>query len=89
MDIKKYRVYIVTTRGRFWAASSNSVNGLARVVQYWLDTSAAGRAVYDDQVQGVQMYKFEPELKDFTRVSWQAAHNRKDIVREVRKLGAR
>lgn len=44
---QKYRVFIQTSRGGYFAAASNSVNGLAPMVANWLENTSVGRSITD------------------------------------------
>lgn len=86
---RKYRVLLTTIRGRYIAASLDSVNGLADAMYYWYTSTAAGRAIYDDQVRNVALYEFDPSTAQYVNVGQLPAKSRKDSLAQVRLLGAR
>lgn len=80
---------IFTTRGRLLAAASDSVNGLADIVKYWLEETPTGRAVYDDQLQAVALYQFDEATAQYINMGQMPTNSRKDLIAKVRVLGAR
>lgn len=89
MTPRKYRVIITTTGGRYLAASSDSVNGMADTVYYFLTGTPAGRAIYDDQVRSVGLYEFDIATGQYIPLQQLPATNRKDILSKLRLMGAR
>lgn len=86
---RKYRILLLTTRGRVLAAASDSVNGLADKLYYFLKDTAAGRAVYDDQLRAIALYVFDPATAQYINVGQLPTNSRKDAVAKARELGAR
>ena len=85
----KYRVFVATTRGIYYAAAANSVNGLVDLVRKWLDESSAGRSVYDDMVREVVLMQLDDESGMYQTEQRVPASNRKDIIAKLRALDGR
>lgn len=86
---RKYRVILITLRGRQLAASLDSVNGLSDAVRYWFLSTPQGRAVYDDQVRAVALYQFDQATGQYVNVGQRVANSRKQALEAIRILGAR
>ncbi len=86
---QKYRVFIQTTRGGYFASASNTVNGLAPLVASWLERTSVGRSVYDDVVKAVILYVLDKKQGNYVRSASLPADNRRDIIKKIRMLGAR
>lgn len=89
MTPRKYRVIITTIRGRYLAASSDSVNGMADTVYYYLVNTPAGQAIYDDQVRSVGLYEFDTATGQYIPLQQSPATSRKDVLSKLRLMGAR
>lgn len=85
----KYRILLQTTRGSYYVAASNSVNGLANLVLDWFNNSSAGRSVYDDMVKTVSLMKLNPDTGAYEHDASLPVTDRKDVLAKVRLLGAR
>lgn len=89
MQPRKYRVILTTTAGKFMPATSDTVNGLADMVYYWLNNTPAGRSVYNDQMRIVGLYEFDLATAQYILVGQYLTNSRKDLIAKVRLLGAR
>lgn len=85
----KYRLYLITARASYFMAASGTVNDLVTLVKQWLDTTADGRSVYDDQVQAVDLYELDPKRGEYIRSARLPVADRADIITKVRELGGR
>lgn len=85
----KYRLFLITARASYFMAASNTVNDLVRLVKQWLETTAEGRSVYDDQAQAVDLYELDPKRGDYVRSARLPVTSREDIITKVRELGGR
>lgn len=85
----KYRVILTTISGRYLAATSDSVNGLADIVYYWFLNTPQGRSIYDDQVRNVALYEYNLASAQYVNVGQLPADSRKQAISQVRVLGAR
>ena len=83
-----YRIFINTTQGNYFAAASNSVNGLTNLVKNYLE-SPTGRAIYDDQVRGVTILNLDRATGGYIRSGQASATSRQDILNKLYELGAR
>jgi len=86
---QKYRIFIQTTRGGYFAASGDSVNGLAASVKQWLDGTGVGRSIYDETVQRVIIMRLDEVHGNYQQLNSLPANSRRDIIRKVRSLGGR
>lgn len=85
----KYRIILQTTRGGYAMAASNTVNGLAALVEDWLSNTSAGRAVYDDMVQNVVLTELDQDTGAYKISKTVPVTNLADVIRKARQLGAR
>ena len=85
----KYRVFIATTRGSYYAAAGNSVNGLVQVVERWLDDTSIVRSIYDDTVLRVVLMQLDEERGYYKIEKQLPATSRQDIIAKLRALGGR
>lgn len=85
----KYRIYLQTSRGGYYVAAANSVNGLANLMLDWFNSTSVGRSVYDDMVRGVVLMKLDPKTGAYQREAALPATTRKNALGQVRLLGAR
>ena len=83
-----YRVFINTTQGNYFAAASNSVNGLADLVRAYFDTTT-GRAIYDDQIRGVTIMNLDRDTGSYVRSGQATATSRQDVINKLYELGGR
>ncbi len=70
-------------------AASSTVNELVALVKQWLEGTADGRSVYDDQVQAVDLYELDPKTGSYKRSARLPVVDRPDILTKVRALGGR
>lgn len=83
-----YRVFINTTQGNFFAAASNSVNGLGDLVRSFFE-SPSGAAIYDDQVRGVTIMNLDRKTGAYVRSGQATATSRQDAINKIYELGGR
>jgi hypothetical protein len=85
----KYRIFLETTRGGYYVAASNSVNGLSDMVKKWFNDSPIGRSVYDDMVQYVVLMQLDKDTGQYVREKKLPAGDRRAAIAQVRAMGAR
>lgn len=89
MNYKKYRVYINTPAGGYYAATSNTVNNLVGLTKYWLERTSAGMYLPSDVKGSVVL-----QLLDETNGSYKAEElapfdKKEDIINALRSIGGR
>lgn len=70
-------------------ASSNSVNGLAKLALDWFNTTSSGRSVYDDMVRFVVLMQLDKNTGAYVRDEKLPVTSRKNVIAQLRALGAR
>ena len=61
---KKYRVFVKTSRGSWFAAASDVLNGLAPLVSQWLEGTSAGRGIYEEEDKHGAVARLPDKLPD-------------------------
>lgn len=95
----KYRLYVFSARGTFFAASSNTVNDLVDLVRSWLQNTPDGRSVVDlydpkgrleySDARGVALYTLDPDTGAYVISKQVPATDRADIIKKTHALGGR
>lgn len=89
MNYKKYRVYINTPYGGYYAAASNTVNDLVDLIKYWLERTSAGVYLPPEVKGTVTLQQIDPATGAYQNQKQLPFKDREDIITQVRLLGAR
>ena len=89
MNYKKYRVYINTPAGGYYAATSNTVNNLVGLTKYWLERTSAGMYLPSNVTGRVVLQQLNEKTGAYERSEVLPFEDREDIITKVRQLGGR
>lgn len=70
-------------------AAANSVNGLSNLVLDWFNNTSVGRSVDDNMVRAVVLMQLDPKTGSYVRDAKLPATDRRNVIAQVRVLGAR
>lgn len=89
MNYKKYRIFINTPAGGFYAATSNTVNNLVDLVKYWLTRTSEGMYLAPEVTGSVVLQEIDETIGAYKRSEVLPFSSKSDIITQVRKLGGR
>jgi hypothetical protein len=89
MNYKKYRVYINTPAGGYYAATSNTVNNLVDLIKYWLERTSAGVYLPPEVKGTVVLQEIDEATGSYRNQESLPFTDKGDIITKVRLLGAR
>lgn len=82
-SVNKYRLLLQTRTRLYIVASADIIGELAPKMQRWFAQTAAGRSVYDDQVQAVVLYVYDPVTNSYQRRGSIPATSRQAAINSV------
>ena len=89
MEYKKYRVFLDTQYGGFYAATSNTVNNLVDLIKYWLERTSAGVYLPPEVKGTVVLQEIDEATGSYRNQESLPFTDKGDIITKVRLLGAR
>jgi len=81
--VNKYRVLLQTTNRLYAVAAANDISQLGPLMQRWFLQTSAGRSVYDDQVQAVMLYVYDPMTNSYQKRNSLPATSKQSAVNSV------
>jgi hypothetical protein len=82
-SVNKYRLLLQTRTRLYIVASADIIGELGPAMQRWFSQTAAGRSVYDDQVQAVMLYVYDPMTNSYQRRGSIPASSRQAAINSV------
>lgn len=79
----KYRLILQTTQRYFVLGGASQINLLPEVLAQWFANSIPGRGVYDDQVQAILLYAYDPMSNSYQLKARAAADSRQTAINEI------
>lgn len=82
----KYRLYLQTTRGQYVMGASNRADTLPNTAKKWLEDTANGRSLDDDQLKTVILYQLDEDNGSYTFSERRPVTSRAGVVEAVKEL---
>lgn len=89
MNYKKYRVFLDTSSGGFYAATSDTVNNLVDLVKYWLERTSAGMYLPPESKGNIILQELDENTGAYKRSEQLPFDDKGDILTKIRLLGGR
>lgn len=85
----QFQLDLETTQGNYVIATSDTVNDLADKAKYFMNAGNVGPQIMDGQVRQLTLQELDPATGDYVDSTSLPVEDRKDIITQARKLGAR
>lgn len=88
-EIPQFQIDLRTRTGSFVIAASDTVNDLVDRAKAWMGTTDQAGKINDSEVREVALMEVSPETGEYVDMEVLPVEDKKDVITQVRKLGAR
>lgn len=81
--MRKYRLLLQTAKRLYIVGAADVIGDLTPIMQRWFAQTVAGRSVYDDQVQSVMLYEYNPMSNSYIRRATLPATSRQAAINSI------